>query len=76
MQIKADVCGRVFRAAQCSEATAMGAALLAAWGAGLIDKGTIPESGTGRSYEPDTAADYEKAYAQYKTLYRAVKPLF
>ena len=76
MQIKADVCGRVFRAAQCSEATAMGAALLAAWGAGLIEKGTIPESGTGRSYEPDTAADYEKAYAQYKTLYRVVKPLF
>jgi len=76
MQIKADVCGRVFRAAQCSEATAMGAALLAAWGAGLIEKGTIPESGAGRGYEPDTAADYEKAYAQYKTLYRTVKPLF
>lgn len=76
MQIKADACGRVFRAAECSEATAMGAALLAAWGTGLIEKGAIPQSGTGRSYEPDPGCDYEKAYAQYKALYRAVKPLF
>ena len=76
MQIKADVCGLPFRAANCSEATAMGAALLAAWGTGLIPKGTVPESGSSRSFEPDAAKKYEKAYAQYKSLYRAVKPLF
>lgn len=76
MQIKADVCGIPFQAAQCSEATAMGAALLAAWGTGLAQKGMIPASDGSRRYEPDTTANYEKAYAQYKSLYRAVKPLF
>ena len=41
-QIKADACGRTFRVPACSEATAMGAALLAGWGSGLIAPGVFP----------------------------------
>lgn len=78
LQIKADACRRTFRAPDCSEATAMGAALLAGWGSGLIEKGVLPETGTCRTFEPkaDNAESYEEAYQLYKKLYKAVKPLF
>ena len=78
LQIKADVCGRSFRAMKSSEATAMGAAILAGWGAGIIEAGKLPQNAPGKCYEPDEThrEAYEKAYAQYKNLYRAVKPLF
>ena len=78
MQMKADVCRRTFRVPVCSEATAMGAALLAGWGAGLIEKGTLPETGACRVFEPDPdhEENYENAYQLYKKLYSAVKPLF
>lgn len=78
LQMKADVCRRSFRAGTCSEATAMGAALLAGWGTGLIDKDCHPRIGESRVYEPDpeNADAYEEAYRLYKKLYTAVKPLF
>lgn len=78
LQMKADVCRRSFRVARVSEATAMGAALLAGWGAGLIEKGTIPETEVSEPHIPDEAnfESYEKAYALYKKLYGAVKPLY
>lgn len=78
MQIKADACGRKFRAAACSEATAMGAALLALWGAGLGQPGQIPGMELDGSFEPNAANrnSYEKAYGLYKKLYSAVKPLY
>ena len=78
LQMKADVCGRTFRAAQVSETTAMGAALLAGWGAGLIEKGKIPETAVASSCVPndENRENYEKAYGLYKKLYAAVKPLY
>lgn len=78
LQIKADVCGRSFRPMKSSEATAMGAAILAGWGAGLIEAGTLPRIAPAGCYAPNEAhrSAYEKAYAQYKKLYDAVKPLY
>lgn len=78
LQMKADVCGRSFTAASCSEATAMGAAILALWGTGLVPKGKRPDLGTGRIYtpNPEHAPAYEKAYRLYSRLYTAVKPLY
>ena len=78
LQIKADVCGRSFRAMKSSEATAMGAAILAGWGAGIIKAGKLPQRAPAGCYEPDEThrESYEKAYAQYKKLYSAIKPLY
>lgn len=78
LQIKADVCNRSFRALKTSEATAMGAAILAGWGAGIIEHGTIPEIDSAGGCEPggDNREAYENGYARYKKLYRAVKPLY
>lgn len=78
MQIKADACGRKFLVPACSEATAMGAALLALWGAGLGALGVVPGMELARSYEPNPEHrdSYEKAYGLYKKLYSAVKPLY
>ena len=42
LQMKADICGRVFRVPACTEAAAQGAALLAGWGSGLIARGEVP----------------------------------
>lgn len=42
LQMKADICGRVFRVSACTEAAAQGAALLAGWGSGLIAHGEVP----------------------------------
>lgn len=77
-QIKADACGRCFRVPACSEATAMGAALLAGWGCGLISPGVLPACGESAAClpNPDNAPAYEKAYGLYKSLYEAVKPLY
>ena len=78
LQMKADVCGRSFRAMKSSEATAMGAAILAGWGAGIIEPGVLPPNAPAGCYVPDEThrEAYENAYAQYKKLYRAVKPLY
>ena len=78
LQMKADVCGRTFRAASCSEATAMGAALLAGWGAGLLEQEKLPENGESRAYTPNPEhfESYETAYQLYKKLYAALKPLY
>lgn len=77
-QIKADVCGRAFRAPACGEATARGAALLAGWGAGLIEQGTFPPAEHAAVYMPNTenAPACSAAYALYKKLYAAVRPLY
>ncbi len=78
LQIKADVCSRSFRPLKTGEATAMGAAILAGWGAGIIETGTVPEMAPAGCYEPngENREAYEKAYGQYKKLYRALKPLY
>ena len=78
MQMKADICGRTFRAGHCSEATSMGAALLAAWGTGLLEPGFRPETGECRVYIPNSEnqAACDRSYLRYRSLYAAVKPLF
>lgn len=78
MQIKADVCGRDFWVGACYEATAMGAALLAGWGSGLIDPAAPPEEGDKQRFGPraQNQAAYDRAYGIYKNLYSAVKPLY
>lgn len=78
LQMKADVCGRSFTAPACSEATAMGAAILALWGTGMVPRGQRPDLKPGTTYVPnrDNSAAYRKAYRLYRKLYAAVKPLY
>ena len=78
MQIKADVCGRAFRVTPCQETTAMGAALLAGWGSGLIPADRMPDGAEGKCYLPDETLrqTYDQSYRIYRELYSAVKPLY
>lgn len=78
LQMKADICGRVFRVSACTEAAAQGAALLAGWGSGLIARGEVPPPRETTAYAPDPAlaARAEAAHGRYRRLYAALKPLF
>ena len=78
LQMKADICGRVFRVPACTEAAAQGAALLAGWGSGLIARGEVPPPRETTAYAPDPAlaARAEAAHGRYRRLYAALKPLF
>lgn len=78
LQMKADICGRVFRVPACTEAAAQGAALLAGWGSGLIARGEVPLPREAAAYAPDPAlaARAEAAHGRYRRLYAALKPLF
>ena len=78
LQMKADICGRVFRVPACTEAAAQGAALLAGWGSGLIARGEVPPPREAAAYAPTPAlaARAEAAYRRYRRLYAALKPLF
>lgn len=78
LQMKADATGCRYHAVRCSEATAMGAAILAGWGAGLLPRGELPTMETAQSYGPnsDSKDQYDAAYRLFKKLYTAVKPLY
>lgn len=78
MQMKADICERTFHVPLCTEAASTGAALLAAWGSGMLTTGTIPAAGISAVYTPDSSR-----YPAYRTqrerihkVYRALKPLY
>ena len=80
LQMKADVTGRAVRVMACDESTALGAAMLAAVGAGTfsdLDEAVghlaVPEPMT---YEPDpkAAQAYADAYGRYRALFDAVEP--
>jgi xylulokinase len=81
-RIKADVTGLPVRVPANVETTATGAAMLAAVGAGLY--ATVAEAAKAFvRYEPgelapeqDTQARYEDAYALYRDVYFALKPVF
>ena len=79
MQIIADITGRpVFTLAEDVEAS-LGAALLAAFGAGLIDADVV-RRGWARPVHraapnPDARARYDALFAQYVALYPALKPV-
>jgi xylulokinase len=81
-QIKADVTGLPVRVPVSVETTATGAAILAAVGAGLhADVGRAVE--TFVAYRPDEHVPnpehreiYDEAYARYRDVYFALKPVF
>lgn len=80
-QILADVLQRPVEVARESEATCLGAAMLAASAAGLY--GSVAEassqmSGAGLTYEPDPSRTgvYDRFYRVYRTLYPALKTQF
>jgi xylulokinase len=81
-QIKADVTGLPVRVPQSVETTAGGAAILAAVGAGLYPS-CAEAAGRFVSYrpevhepDPEASAVYEGAYALYRDVYAAAKPVF
>lgn len=82
LQLKADVTQRPVRVVEAEQATAMGAAMLAAVGAGLardLDEAVdllVRLSPT--VYEPraEVREVYEAGYAAYRALYDAVEPTF
>lgn len=82
LQMKADVTGRTVRVLATGEATAMGAAMLAAVGAGLVRDLDEAVSACvrldSRAYAPDgsTRAAYDDAYGRYRRLFDAVEPTF
>lgn len=82
VQMKADVTGHTVRTIATDEATALGAAMLAAVDAGIVrdldeavDRCVELDE---RAYEPDpaTAAAYAEAYGRYRDLFDAVEPTF
>ncbi len=82
LQMKADVTGRTVRTLATDEATALGAAMLAAVGGGLVDDlddavARCVRLGE-RTYDParDTSVAYEDAYRRYRALFDAAEPTF
>lgn len=69
MQILADVLGRELLVTENEPASAMGAAILAAWAGGLYEGPEAAVSAMAKApgavYRPDPTANYEKAYARY-----------
>ncbi len=82
LQMKADVTGRTVRVLATDQATAMGAAMLAAVGAGFVAR---PGRG-GRALRrprragvrtgPSRPAAYDDAYGRYRRLFDAMEPTF
>ncbi len=79
MQIKADVTGRPVRRVQVSEATALGAALLAGVAAGIfsdlseaVDR-TVALADEAFVPNPATQSRYDDAYRRYRDLYTAIE---
>ncbi len=78
MQMKADVCERPFRIPDCTEAASTGAALLAAWGKGLLPPDTLPVMGSSRIYtpRPETFEAYRLQRECVHRVYQTIKPLY
>jgi len=75
LQIKADVCGCTIHTLQVAQATSLGAAILAARAlTGEFHASALPKD----EYVPqqENHAIYERRYAQYKRLFRTVRPLY
>lgn len=79
-QMRADIAGLPLETPAVTEATAAGAALLAAWGAGIVPAGAYPPALTepGRRYVPDgsLSAAYAAGYDRYRSLFAALRPLY
>lgn len=78
--MRADIAGLPLETPAVTEATAAGAALLAAWGAGIVPAGAYPPALTepGRRYVPDgsLSAAYAAGYDRYRSLFAALRPLY
>jgi xylulokinase len=80
-QIRADLLGRPVSVSEVADACPLGAALLAASAAGLapdLAAAARSAAGTRRSIDPDPRqrAAYDDAYARYRALFAALRPLF
>jgi ribulose kinase len=80
LQIHADTAGRRLIVPEEAEAPSLGAAILAATGAGRfagIDEGLAAMTRPGRRIEPrpEVVVQYEEIYRRYVALYPALKPL-
>lgn len=80
-QIKADVLGRQVTVPQVTEGSVLGAAVIAGAGVGVFESfthGSMQMMRPRATFEPDAArhAAYQTAYARYRELYRALKPLY
>jgi xylulokinase len=82
LQLKADVTGRVVRVVEASEATAVGAAMLAGVGVGHVrdlDEAAaamVRLSPTAFGPDPRVRDVYDGAYHGYRALFDAVEPTF
>lgn len=80
-RIKADVTGKTICPVKNSETACLGAAMLAAVGAGLyldLDSAVAGLGETGARFDPDPALKetYNRAYSDYLQLYDHLKPMF
>ena len=79
-QMRADITGRALVVPAVTEAASAGAALLAAWGAGLVPRGTYPAALTREKalLEPDgtTAAAYATGYRRFFAMFEALKSVY
>lgn len=79
-QMRADISGRELIVPSMTEAASTGAALLAAWGAGVIPRGTYPAalSRTRAVLQPnpDNAAAYTAGYRRFLALFEALKSVY
>lgn len=78
MQMKANVCERPFEVPDCTEASSTGAALLAAWGSGLLPRDTYPHMQGGQLYspQPDAFPAYRRQREKVYKVYQSIKPLY
>lgn len=76
-QMKADVSERPFQLPDCTEAASTGAALLAAWGMGLMAPNTLPVV-SGRIYppQPETFGAYRLQREYVHKIYQTMKPFY
>lgn len=77
-QIKADCTGEPLTVLEINEASSAGAALLAAWGTGICERGKLPPFQVMKCYHPNPQLRevYQSQYNKYCRLYQAVKPYF
>lgn len=73
--IAADICGVPVRPLPFGEAASAGAALLCAWGAGLVPSGSDPRPlATGKVYRPVHTAEYSALALRYREALAALDP--
>ena len=79
-QMRADISGRALIVPAMTEAASTGAALLAAWGAGIVPCGTYPAalSRTRAALQPNADATdaYTAGYRRFLALFEALKSVY